>query len=416
MSSADALHPNRPSSSSVVLDVSANSHASLTVVSAEVPRAAVDALIEALAEAGVSASSWDDVESANSRLSSFLPAAADAPGTCQAFVAAGCALGLDLHPTVATLPEQDWAESWKRFFRVQRVSERIVIRPTWEPYEPQPGDCVVDLDPGMSFGTGNHATTQACLQFLDALALEYVQELRGRKGRAGPPDPPHLIVAAGTTRSLSASTFGGSGGPALPGCMRNNGHKFFGNDLESIRRRVLDMGCGSGILAIAARKLGFAEVAAFDNDPDAVAIARENAADNGTGVVFEVCDLAQNTRQADVVVANILAPVLIAHAGVIAAAVKSMQESTCFRAPGPAPLQWKRQAVIDAQAGGRRASAAVPPRPSSTEQRPGALILSGILDTQYAAVRAAYEAQGFVEEHSLLIGEWRSGLFVRRTS
>jgi ribosomal protein L11 methyltransferase len=312
VSSADALQPNRPSSSSVVLDVPANSHASLTVVSAEVPRAAVDALIEALAEVEVSASSWDDIESVNSRLSSFLPVAADAPGTCQAFVDAGRALGLDLHPAVATLPEQDWAESWKRFFRVQRVSERIVIRPTWEPYEPQPGDCVVDLDPGMSFGTGNHATTQACLVFLDQLA------------------------AADSARS------------------------------------VLDMGCGSGILAIAARKLGFAEVAAFDNDPDAVAIARENAADNGVGVVFEVCDLVQNTRQADVVVANILAPVLIAHAGVIAAAVK----------PG--------------------------------EQ--GAMILSGILDTQYAAVRAAYEAQGFAEERSLLIGEWRSGLFVRRAS
>jgi ribosomal protein L11 methyltransferase len=277
-----------------------------------VPRDAVDPLIEALAEREISASSWDDVESAQSRLSIFLPAAAAAADTCHALAAAGHALGLTLTPAVELLPEQDWAESWKRFFRVQRVSERIVIRPTWEPYEPLPGDCVVDLDPGMSFGTGNHATTQACLVFMDQLA------------------------AADTCRS------------------------------------VLDMGCGSGILAIAARKLGFVEVAAFDNDPDAVAIARENAADNGAGVVFEVCDLAHSTRTADVVVANILAPVLIEHAGVIAAAVRP---------------------------GGQ-----------------GALILSGILDTQYAAVRAAFEAQGFEEKRNLLLGEWRSGLFVQIAS
>ena len=290
--------------------MSNSTHAPLTVVSAEVPRESVDALIESLAEAEISASSWDDVESAQSRLSVFLADAAAAPATSHALAQAGRALGLDLHPGVATLPEQDWAESWKRFFRVQRVSERIVIRPSWEPYEPQPGDCVIDLDPGMSFGTGNHATTQACLQFLDALA------------------------AADTGRS------------------------------------VLDMGCGSGILAIAARKLGFVEVAAFDNDPDAVEIARANAADNCAGVVFEVYDLAQNTRQADVVVANILAPVLIQYAAIITMAVKSGD--------------------------------------------PGALILSGILDTQYAAVRAAFEAQGFAEQGSILIGEWRSGLLARR--
>ena len=300
---------SRPSSSSVVLDSPAASRAPLTVVSAEVPREAVDPLIDALAEVEICASSWDDVENTQSRLSVFLADSAEAAGVCEALKAAGRTLGLALLPEVAVLPEQDWAESWKRFFRVQRVSERIVIRPSWEAYAPRPGDIVVDLDPGMSFGTGNHATTQACLVFLDQLAA------------------------------------------------------------DDAGRSVLDMGCGSGILAIAARKLGFTTVAAFDNDPDAVAIARENAADNGVGVVFDVCDLAQNTRQADVVVANILAPVLIEHAASVAAAVQS------------SPVH--------------------------------ALILSGILDTQYAAVRAAYEAQGFIEERSLLIGEWRSGLLRR---
>jgi ribosomal protein L11 methyltransferase len=284
--------------------------APLTVVSALVPRDEVEPLIEALAEEEICASSWDDVEQPCSRLSVFLTDVAQAEATAAALARAAAARGLAVQPAVELLPAQDWAESWKRFFRVQRVSQRIVIRPSWEAYEPQPGDCVVDLDPGMSFGTGNHATTQACLRFLDELA------------------------GAATARS------------------------------------VLDMGCGSGILAIAARKLGFESVAGFDNDPEAVAIARENAADNSAGVVFEVCDLAQNTRRAEVVVANILAPVLIEYAAVIADAVR----------PG-------------AQ---------------------GALLLSGILDTQYAAVRAAFVAQGFAEVQSLLIGEWRSGWFARR--
>jgi ribosomal protein L11 methyltransferase len=296
----------------------------LTVVSCLVPREAVDPLIDLLAAQEICASSWDDVENPQSRLSIFLPEAAAAANARQALVEAGRALGLTVLPAIDTLPAQDWAESWKRFFRVQRVSRRIVIRPSWEPYEPQPGDCVIDLDPGMSFGTGNHATTQACLVFLDELAAE----------------------------------------------TPTTGNRGYSPAAEGLDRSVLDMGCGSGILAIAARKLGFAQVAAFDNDPDAVAIAKENAADNSAGVVFAVLDLAHCTQQADVVLANILAPVLIEYAATIAAAVR----------PGPH----------------------------------SALVLSGILDTQYAAVRAAFEAQGFAEQRSLLIGEWRSGLFARR--
>jgi ribosomal protein L11 methyltransferase len=266
-------------------------------------------VLDALAEQGLSPTAWDDVEHATSRIDLFLDGAADVPAACCAMRLAGEALGLDLQPVVTDLPAQDWAESWKRFFRVQRVSDRVVIRPTWEPYAASPGDCVVNLDPGMSFGTGNHGTTRACLIFLDRLAS------------------------------------------------------------EDADRRVLDMGCGSGILSIAARKLGFSEVAGFDVDPDAVAIALGNAGANGVSVQLETCDLACNTRQAEVVVANILAPVLIEFADPVTAAV----------APG-----------------GR-----------------GALVLSGILDTQYAGVRAAYEARGFAEMSSLLIDEWRSGLFVR---
>ena len=285
----------------------------LTVVSADVPRDVSDALLDALGEQGFAPVSWDDVERAGSCVSLFLEDATAADDTCHALAAVGRTLGLELRPTVATLPPQDWAESWKRFFRVEHVGARVVVRPPWEPYQPRPGECVIDLDPGMSFGTGRHGTTQACLAFLDRMA------------------------AADAARS------------------------------------VLDMGCGSGILAIAARKLGFVRVAGFDSDADAVTNAQENAARNGVDdIAWQVCDLAANAAAADVVVANILAPVLIEHAARIAAAVK----------PGAR----------------------------------GALILSGILDNQYAGVCAAFAAQGFDERESLLLDEWRSGCFSRRMS
>ncbi len=119
-----------------------------------------------------------------------------------------------------------WSEEWKRFYHVQHIGPRLVVRPTWEPYTPEPGQVVVELDPGTAFGTGQHETTRLCL-----IALEAEQH-----------------------------------GP-----------------LE-----VLDVGTGSGILAIASALLGAREVRAIDNDPDTIAIAAENAAINGVAdqIVF----------------------------------------------------------------------------------------------------------------------------------
>jgi ribosomal protein L11 methyltransferase len=279
----------------------------VTVVSAEVPPAQIEALLDGLAAAELSPTAYEDALLGTSRVEIYLTDPAEAPAAADALTAAGRACGLDLHPATRLLPVQDWAESWKRFFHVERVSERVVVRPTWEPYAARPGECVIDIDPGMSFGTGQHGTTRACLGFLDLLAS------------------------------------------------------------RNPRRSMLDMGCGSGILAIAAFMLGFTPVHAFDNDPDAVAIARENAALNQADIAFATCDLAANQVQADVVAANILAPVLIQAAAAIAAAVR----------PG------------------------------------GALVISGILDSQYAAVRAAFEARGFSEQENVLIDEWRSGVMKR---
>jgi len=279
----------------------------LTVVSCAVPEAAVDALFELIDADFFTPTSWFDVEKRTCRVDVFLEDAAQVSRVCDELKRTGEVVGLALLPTVGTLARSDWAESWKRFFHVEKVSERVVVRPSWEVYDARPGECVITLDPGLSFGTGKHATTQACLRFLDRLAA------------------------------------------------------------EDAARTVLDMGCGSGILAIGARRLGFTEVSGFDNDPDCIRVSQENAAINGVCIPFRLDDLSHVHGPSGVVVANILAPVLIQFAAQVAGSV----------APG-------------------------------AQSR---LVVSGILDEQYAAVRAAYEARGLKEVESLLIENWRSGLF-----
>lgn len=281
----------------------------LTVVSCAVPEGAVDGLFEVIDAERFTPTSWFDVESRACRIDVFLEEPSQAEDVRRSLREAGALVGLDLSPTVGTLARCDWAESWKRFFHVERISDRVVVRPSWEEYAAQPGECVIQLDPGLSFGTGKHATTQACLRFLDRLAA------------------------------------------------------------EDGKRAVLDMGCGSGILAVGAKLLGFVDVRGFDNDPDCVRISRENAAANGVSIPFSLDDLSHPHAATDIAVANILAPVLIDYAPQVAASV----------APGPRSR----------------------------------LVLSGILDEQYTAVRDAYRAQGLTEVGTILVENWRSGLFAR---
>jgi len=224
---------------------------------------------------------------------------------------AGAAEGLEQAEIVA-LPREDWSESWKQYFHAFRASPRLIVKPSWEPYASQAGDIVLELDPGMSFGTGYHGTTKACLQLIDEFSA-------GREGQS-----------------------------------------------------FLDAGCGSGILALAAWKLGLRPVVAFDNDPSAVAIAAENLQrNNAAGVSTFTGDLALWTppQLFTFVAANILAPVLIAHATQVAG----------FLAPGPSSC----------------------------------LILSGILEAQYPEVKACYEKLGFRERAFRLIEGWASGCFSR---
>jgi ribosomal protein L11 methyltransferase len=149
--------------------------------------------------------------------------------------------------------EEDWAESWKAFFWPQKITERIVVKPTWREYAAEPGQLIIEIDPGMAFGTGTHPTTALCVQLLE----RYLQ----------------------------------------PG------------------RTVLDVGTGSGILLIAAAKLGAGHLTGTDLDPMAVEVARKNLLQNRISPsAFElICGhLTEDVhRSFDVVVANILADVII---------------------------------------------------------------------------------------------------------
>lgn len=154
-------------------------------------------------------------------------------------------------PSFRTIAEEDWAEAWKERLTVMHIGQHIVVRPSWLEYVPVPGDTVIQLDPGMAFGTGLHPTTQMCLVALEELVR--------------------------------------------PGM------------------EVLDLGCGSGILAIAAAKLGAGCVLAVDNDPIAVKTARENVVANdvqGTVCVIHG-SLAEAEGSYDLVAANILAAVIV---------------------------------------------------------------------------------------------------------
>jgi ribosomal protein L11 methyltransferase len=169
-----------------------------------------------------------------------------APGELPALPALRAAAGDALVDVSSAEIADDWRERWRSYHRPAVVAERLTVRPPWEPAGTTPLDVVID--PGQAFGTGAHATTRLCLELL--------LEVRPR----------------------------GS---------------------------LLDLGCGSGVLAITAARLGFAPVLAVDSDPAAVAAASANAALNGVDIEVRRLDLrSERTPYADVVAANLLAPLL----------------------------------------------------------------------------------------------------------
>ena len=163
-------------------------------------------------------------------------------------------LNIDAKLEISGLNEEDWANSWKAYYKPIRIGERIVIVPAWEKYDAQKNDIIVRMDPGMAFGTGTHETTRLVIGLLE----KYVK-----------PDV-----------------------------------------------SVLDVGCGSGILAICASKLGAGYCKAYDIDPVAVKVARENIKDSGLGNVS--CDVSDLLKQVDtecapygIICANIVADIII---------------------------------------------------------------------------------------------------------
>lgn len=156
-------------------------------------------------------------------------------------------------PEVREVMEDDWANRWKEWFKPLRIGKRTVVRPTWEPFDPSPGEVVIDIDPGQAFGTGTHETTRLCIELLEEMV------------------------------------------PKIPACS------------------VLDVGCGSGILAIAAVCHGALSAVGIDVDPQAVATAAENAILNGVSdrTSFHTTPLERIEREYPLVVANILAEDLV---------------------------------------------------------------------------------------------------------
>lgn len=162
-------------------------------------------------------------------------------------------LSINAEISVSGVNEEDWANSWKDYYKPIKIGERIVIVPAWEKYTRQEGEIIVRMDPGMAFGTGTHETTRLVIKLLE----DYVKE----------------------------------------------------------GMRVADVGCGSGILAICASKLGAAECKAYDIDPVAVKVANENIKDSGlTNVTCDVSDLlgqVDKSKPYDVICANIVADIII---------------------------------------------------------------------------------------------------------
>lgn len=149
--------------------------------------------------------------------------------------------------------DDEWKDKWKEFFKPSKMTDNIVIKPTWEEYEPAEGEMVIEIDPGMAFGTGTHATTRMCVKHLE----KYI---------------------------------------------------------TSENDKVLDLGCGSGILSIAAALLGSKNVYGVDIDPNAVAASAENVEMNGLSDVIEIVygDVTEGLgMKADIIAANLMADLII---------------------------------------------------------------------------------------------------------
>ena len=296
----------------------------MTFVSCSIPEQFVNPLFEVFDGGDFILSSYRDIEEDFSRMRIYFedPARTEDAKTC--LKSAMDVVGVDAPIEIGDIPDEDWKLAYRRHFKIEEIGKRLLIVPEWEldvvrasfgHSEHSNIRTIVHLDPGMAFGTGKHETTHACLEYIDELS-------------AGIGDQ-------------------GSG-----------------------IRSFLDMGCGSGILSIAAAKLGFAPVKGFDVDQEAVDASIGNAAKNGVTVEYVKFALGRKNSHPsslvphpfDLVAANILGPLLIRFADEIV------------------PYVGKH------------------------------LIISGILTELYPEVLSAYEARGLKEVSRKTLGEWTTGL------
>lgn len=278
----------------------------MTFVSCSVSERFVNPLFEVFDGGDFILSSYRDIEEDMTWMRIYLedPSRVEEAKGCLADALA--VVGVAASIEVGEIADEDWKFAYRRHFKTENIGRRLVTVPAWETV-PEGGDRLpIVLDPGMAFGTGKHETTRACLEYIDELAP----------------------VAS-----------------------------------------FLDMGCGSGILSIAAAKLGCGTVSGFDVDAEAVEASRTNAAANGVSVTFFKYGLGAREKRdlgvADLVVANILGPLLIRFADEIA--------------------------------------------PCATRH----LVVSGILTTLYPEVLAAFATRGFAEVSRKTLGEWTTGLLRR---
>jgi ribosomal protein L11 methyltransferase len=238
--------------------------------------------------------------------------------------------------TFKKIRREDWAESWKRHFKPIEIASALLIKPGWARQRPKKGQAVVILDPGLSFGTGQHPTTAFCLQELVTARFKF---------RASG-------FAVGTRPFRKKQKL----------------------ETQNSKPAFLDIGTGSGILAIAAAKLDYAPVDAFDFDPEAVRIALGNARKNRVSrrvriTRADVTKLAIRSRkQYDLICANLISTLLVAEHRRILSRLK----------------------------------------------RNGVLVVAGILGTEFAQVQKAYERAGLRLVASRTKKEWRSGAFTYR--
>lgn len=263
---------------------------------------------------GSNLTSYSDLETGRTTLSVYLPdRQAWKDGLPLLKKAWTDSVGLPFpRSSISRVRREDWAESWKRHFKPMCIARRLWVRPSWKAVPLKAGQLEIVLDPGLSFGTGQHPTTSFCLQ----------ETIRWR--------------------------------------------------IPDKRQSYLDIGTGSGILAIAAAKFGYSPIHAFDLDPESIRVARQNARGNGVGrrIAFsekDVADLDSEPRRYSVVCANLISDVIIDNADTMLSRVE----------PG------------------------------------GTFIAAGILALEFHQVQKTLARKGWALARTRIQKEWQSGSFQR---